>query len=78
MEELSSVTGNITAHQYLMDYFEKKGDNVSDPEARACLGTFGLGGKISIETPLAMLSGGQKVRMAQLSESSFDINPSRQ
>ena len=44
-----------------MDYFEKKGDNVSDPEARACLGTFGLGGKISLETPLAQLSGGQKV-----------------
>ena len=62
VEELSAVSPNVTALQYFLEYFEKKGDTVPDQDARACLGTFGLGGKISSETPLVLLSGGQKVR----------------
>ncbi len=31
---------------------------------RACLGSFGLQGKTAAETPLGLLSGGQKVRLA--------------
>lgn len=63
MEALSGdELKNTTALEYFLEHFEKKGDRVTDPEARAMLGHFGLGGKISSETPLRALSGGQKVR----------------
>ena len=53
-----------TALTYFIDHFSQKGDKVSMDEAMECLGTFGLGGRISSATPLKALSGGQKVRLA--------------
>ncbi|EJT98014.1 hypothetical protein DACRYDRAFT_5501 [Dacryopinax primogenitus] len=53
-----------TAVQYFLDYFEKLGEKVEEGEARACLGTLGLGGRAMGETPVEGLSGGQKVRLA--------------
>ncbi|THG96693.1 hypothetical protein EW026_g5189 [Hermanssonia centrifuga] len=64
VEELSMVE-KTTALGYFLDHFEQKGTKVPEIEARAFLGTFGLGGKISSDTPLALLSGGQKVLSAE-------------
>ncbi|EIM83035.1 P-loop containing nucleoside triphosphate hydrolase protein [Stereum hirsutum FP-91666 SS1] len=63
VEELSRDLKQ-TALGYFLDHFEKKGDKVTEMEARSCLGTLGLGGKIASDTPLGALSGGQKVRLA--------------
>ncbi|KAG9220476.1 hypothetical protein CCMSSC00406_0003932 [Pleurotus cornucopiae] len=65
VEELSNESlKTTTALKYFLDHFDKLGDPVQDPEARACLGTLGLSGKVASDTPLAALSGGQKVRLA--------------
>ncbi|KAJ7639258.1 P-loop containing nucleoside triphosphate hydrolase protein [Roridomyces roridus] len=56
--------GPVTALSYFMDHFEAKGEAVVEQDARKCLGSFGLQGKIASDTPLAQLSGGQKVRLA--------------
>ncbi|KAJ7437118.1 P-loop containing nucleoside triphosphate hydrolase protein [Mycena galericulata] len=71
VEELSSSTltrsisdGPVTALSYFMEYFEAKGETVVEQDARKCLGSFGLQGKIASDTPLSQLSGGQKVRLA--------------
>ncbi|KAF9491905.1 P-loop containing nucleoside triphosphate hydrolase protein [Pleurotus eryngii] len=65
VEELSNESlKTTTALKYFLDHFDKFGDPVQDPEARACLGTLGLSGKVASDTPLAALSGGQKVRLA--------------
>ncbi|KII94954.1 hypothetical protein PLICRDRAFT_660687 [Plicaturopsis crispa FD-325 SS-3] len=63
VEELSG-SAESTALTYFLDHFAKKGDTVSESDARRCLGSFGLGGKIASDTPLGALSGGQKVRLA--------------
>lgn len=47
-----------TALSYFMNHF---GDEVPEQDARACLGSFGLQGKVASDTPLTQLSGGQKV-----------------
>ncbi|TCD63191.1 hypothetical protein EIP91_005858 [Steccherinum ochraceum] len=64
VEELTKDGAKTTALAYFLNYFEERGETVVESEARACLGTFGLGGKLSSETPLTALSGGQKVRLA--------------
>ncbi|KAJ7498543.1 P-loop containing nucleoside triphosphate hydrolase protein [Mycena latifolia] len=70
VEELSgpltraSGTGPVTALSYFMEYFEAKGETVVEQDARKCLGSFGLQGKIASDAPLSQLSGGQKVRLA--------------
>ncbi|KAK7062089.1 iron complex transport system ATP-binding protein [Favolaschia claudopus] len=70
VEELSgsqaqSALGRpVTALSYFMEHFEAKGEKVVEQDARKCLGSFGLQGKIASDTPLAQLSGGQKVRLA--------------
>ncbi|KAJ6482821.1 P-loop containing nucleoside triphosphate hydrolase protein [Mycena vitilis] len=53
-----------TALSYFMEHFEAKGETVVEQDARKCLGSFGLQGKIASDTPLVQLSGGQKVRLA--------------
>ncbi|KAL0956788.1 hypothetical protein HGRIS_002907 [Hohenbuehelia grisea] len=60
---VEDLSGNVqtTALQHFLDYFEQRGEKVAESEARACLGSFGLGGKIASDTPLRVLSGGQKV-----------------
>ena len=40
---------------------QQVGESVEEQEARSCLGSFGLQGKVVSETPLRALSGGQKV-----------------
>ncbi|KAJ7734035.1 P-loop containing nucleoside triphosphate hydrolase protein [Mycena maculata] len=70
VEELSSPPtraasdGPVTALSYFMEHFEAKGETVVEQDARKCLGSFGLQGKIASDTPLSQLSGGQKVRLA--------------
>ncbi|KAL8277263.1 hypothetical protein RQP46_010332 [Phenoliferia psychrophenolica] len=53
-----------TALSHFLEHFEAKGEKVVEQDARACLGSFGLQGKIASDTPLVLLSGGQKVRLA--------------
>ncbi|KAJ7831894.1 P-loop containing nucleoside triphosphate hydrolase protein [Mycena leptocephala] len=60
----STADRPVTALSYFMEYFEARGDTVVEQDARKCLGSFGLQGKIASDTPLAQLSGGQKVRLA--------------
>jgi len=64
VEELTKDGTKTTALAYFLKYYETRGEAVVESEARACLGTFGLGGKLASETPLTALSGGQKVRLA--------------
>lgn len=67
VEELSNESlKTTTALKYFLDHFDKLGDPIQDPEARACLGTLGLSGKVASDTPLAALSGGQKVSVSQV------------
>ncbi|KAJ7098765.1 P-loop containing nucleoside triphosphate hydrolase protein [Mycena belliarum] len=54
----------VTALSYFMEYFAAKGETVVEQDARKCLGSFGLQGKIASDAPLSQLSGGQKVRLA--------------
>lgn len=51
----------VTALSYFLDHFEAKGEKVLEQEARALLGSLGLQGDTAARTPLAQLSGGQKV-----------------
>ncbi|KAF8213955.1 P-loop containing nucleoside triphosphate hydrolase protein [Mycena galopus ATCC 62051] len=61
----STTSGRpVTALSYFMEHFEAKGETVVEQDARRCLGSFGLQGKIASDTPLVQLSGGQKVRLA--------------
>ncbi|KAF7302027.1 Iron complex transport system ATP-binding protein [Mycena indigotica] len=69
VEELSTPQtfnslGPVTALSYFMRHFEDKGEKVIEQDARRCLGSFGLQGKVASDTPLVQLSGGQKVRLA--------------
>lgn len=65
VEELTKAgTRNrpLTALQYFSEDLERTDEKAEEQEIRACLGSFGLQGKIASETPLVLLSGGQKVR----------------
>ena len=53
-----------TALTYFMEHFA--GENVVEQDARACLGSFGLQGKVASDTPLVLLSGGQKVQASHI------------
>ncbi|KAJ7167528.1 P-loop containing nucleoside triphosphate hydrolase protein [Mycena filopes] len=63
VEELSAASA-ATALSHFMVHFAAQGVSVVEQNARKCLGSFGLQGKIASDTPLAQLSGGQKVRLA--------------
>ncbi|GAA6005938.1 hypothetical protein JCM11491_004066 [Sporobolomyces phaffii] len=55
----------MTALSNFLAHFEQNGgEKVLESEARACLGSFGLQGRIASDTPVTQLSGGQKVRLA--------------
>jgi ATP-binding cassette, subfamily F, member 3 len=64
VEELSDAkAASQTAVQYFLAKLREGGDNdVDEPTARACLGTFGLQGKKAM-IPIHLLSGGQKVNI---------------
>jgi ABC-type uncharacterized transport system YnjBCD ATPase subunit len=67
---LTSLSFNntpVTALSYFLDHFEAKGEKVLEQEARALLGSLGLQGDTAARTPLAQLSGGQKVSFSCLS-----------
>jgi ATP-binding cassette subfamily F protein 3 len=74
VEELSgpltraSSDGPVTALSYFMEHFAAKGETVVEQDARKCLGSFGLQGKIASDTPLSQLSGGQKVPVDLVSQ----------
>lgn len=51
----------VTALSYFIDHFEARGETLEPQVVFQCLGSFGLQGKVASETPLAQLSGGQKV-----------------
>jgi ATP-binding cassette, subfamily F, member 3 len=59
---LSGVPVATTALSYFMWKMGEQGIKVEERDARACLGSFGLQGRIASDTPLKALSGGQKVR----------------
>ncbi|GAA6058948.1 hypothetical protein JCM10212_002900 [Sporobolomyces blumeae] len=64
---LTHVSANgtpVTALSHFLEHFEAQGDRVAESDARACLGSFGLQGRVASDTPLSQLSGGQKVRLA--------------
>ncbi|GAA5882378.1 hypothetical protein JCM3774_004325 [Rhodotorula dairenensis] len=63
VEDLS-VAGNTTALAYFLEQFQARGMQVEEQAVRACLGSFGLGGRLASDVPLSQLSGGQKVRLA--------------
>lgn len=63
VEDLSTA-GNVTALAYFLEHFAAKGVQVEEQAVRACLGSFGLGGRLASDVPLSQLSGGQKVRLA--------------
>ncbi len=61
---VSALTGSDIPTTALSFFMHKMADNevkVEERDARACLGSLGLQGKIASETPLKALSGGQKV-----------------
>ncbi|KAJ7068669.1 P-loop containing nucleoside triphosphate hydrolase protein [Mycena amicta] len=69
VEELSAPQASasdapVTALSYFMRHFEERGEKVVEQDARKCLGSFGLQGRVASDTPLVQLSGGQKVRLA--------------
>lgn len=70
VEELTSTKAageqrdTTTALQHFMEHVTAAGETPSEQEARACLGSFGLPGKLASDTPIRVLSGGQKVRLA--------------
>jgi len=61
----------ITALSSFLAHFEAQGEKVVESDARACLGSFGLQGRIASDTPVSQLSGGQKVRAASFAVSSM-------
>lgn len=65
VEELTKDLSQ-TALKYFLDKFKERNIPVEEGEARACLGNFGLGGKLASDTPIGALSGGQKVSKCSL------------
>ena len=64
VEELTAMAGQnprLTAMSHLM---EVGGDEMTEKDARQILGSLGLQGQTVSDVPLALLSGGQKVRVA--------------
>ena len=62
----SATAAPPTALSHFLKHFEEKGEKVVEQDARQCLGSFGLQGKVASDTPLVLLSGGQKVRLLSL------------
>ena len=51
----------MTPLQAFLEKFETLANAPKESDARACLGRFGLGGRLASHTPVEMLSGGQRV-----------------
>lgn len=64
VEEITAIAGenrHLTALSHLQEYC---GAAMEEKDARQLLGSLGLQGRIVSDVPLALLSGGQKVRVA--------------
>lgn len=64
VEEITAIAAQnptLTALSHLM---EVSGSEMEEKEARQILGSLGLQGPVASDVPLALLSGGQKVRLA--------------
>ncbi|KAI0343208.1 P-loop containing nucleoside triphosphate hydrolase protein [Trametopsis cervina] len=63
---VEELTGEFkqTALSYFLDHFSRKGEQITEPDARRSLAGLGLAGRTISETPISALSGGQKVRLA--------------
>ncbi|KAF8336560.1 P-loop containing nucleoside triphosphate hydrolase protein [Cantharellus anzutake] len=59
----AEISGNSALAHFAESIKQRFHINISEGEARAVLGSFGLGGRKSTD-PIASLSGGQKVRLA--------------
>ena len=64
VEEISAIAGRDPALTALSHLMESAGDTMSEKEGRAILASLGLIGQTAADVPLALLSGGQKVRLA--------------
>lgn len=67
VEELTPArtdSNRVTALRYFIERMNAMGEEATEQDARACLGSFGLPGKLASETAIEHLSGGQKVRLA--------------
>jgi ATP-binding cassette subfamily F protein 3 len=75
---LSLTAGSTptTALSHFLEHFEAKGDKITEQEARPCLASFGLQGRVASDTPLAALSGGQKVPLEIYTVFKFRISHS--
>lgn len=64
VEEINAIAAaspKLTALSHLMEYC---GSEMEEKDARQILGSLGLQGQVASDVPLALLSGGQKVRLA--------------
>lgn len=50
----------LTAIRYFAREMERERGSIDESEIRACLASFGLQGRTASDTPVALLSGGQK------------------
>jgi len=64
VEELNALAAERPAMSALAHLIEFAGGEVPEKEARAVLGGLGLQGQTASDIPIALLSGGQKVRLA--------------
>lgn len=61
LEAIATAKPELTALSHLVDFI---GPEVYEKDARAVLSGMGLPGKIASDVPVALLSGGQRVRLA--------------
>jgi ATP-binding cassette subfamily F protein 3 len=58
---IAAKDAKLTALRYFAQEIERERGSIDEGEIRACLASFGLQGKTASDTPVALLSGGQKV-----------------
>ncbi|KAF2744744.1 P-loop containing nucleoside triphosphate hydrolase protein [Sporormia fimetaria CBS 119925] len=64
VEELTALGAQRPTLTALSHFLEEAGDAASEKDARTALASVGLQGPVVSDVPLALLSGGQKVRLA--------------
>ncbi|KAF2802432.1 ABC transporter domain-containing protein [Mytilinidion resinicola] len=64
VEELDALAAEKPAMTALSHLMESVGGDILEKDARAALGGLGLQGQTASDVPIALLSGGQKVRLA--------------
>jgi ATP-binding cassette subfamily F protein 3 len=61
LSKVSARDPKLTALKYFSEEAAHENTVPEEGEIRACLGSLGLQGKVASDTPVALLSGGQKV-----------------